>query len=245
MGIRRGERGEAATKAIEFGHRKYHGGRSLRLAGFMRWLHASRDPFKLHFPPSSSSKTVIIHRPNTPPSLDLKFPGTTPLGARNMSVINTPQPWLLTLPAERHLSIASHLSWWDVYALRLSCRQLHALIPPLTTLPQYNGNWKQYWWFEPLKASFLVLSNNLKVCDRCPTIENTSDAPFITWVEQGLYDAESKSYVRKYPDRPAEVWNLCEICDKNLEGNQNHDWCCRWTGGMKYCGQCCPQMQRI
>lgn len=157
---------------------------------------------------------------------------------------NISQPLLLTLPAELHLTIASYLPWWDVYALRLSCRQLHAILPPLTTLPKYNGNWKQYWWFERLKTSFLVLSNNLKVCDRCPTIEDKSDAPFTNWVERGIYDAERKSYVRKFPDRPAEVWSLCETCDKNLEGNQNHDWCCRWTRGMKYCGQCCPQMQR-
>lgn len=157
---------------------------------------------------------------------------------------STPQSPLLALPTELHLAIASHLPWWDAYAFRLSCRQLHRLLPALITLPKYDGNWKQYWWFEPLKASFLVSSNNLKVCDRCPTIENKSDAPFTTWIEKGIYNLESKLYVRKDPARPAELWNLCETCDKNLEGNQNHDWCCRWTRGMRYCGQCCPQMQR-
>ena len=38
---------------------------------------------------------------------------------------------LLSLPTELHHAIAQHLSWWDIYALRLTCRLMNSLLPPL------------------------------------------------------------------------------------------------------------------
>lgn len=157
---------------------------------------------------------------------------------------DTALPPILALPSELHLAIASHLPWWDVYSLRLVCRQMHTLLPPLTTLPKYK-HFEQNWWKDPLTASFLVQSNNLNVCTHCPTIENATEAPFTAWYEQGLYVHEKRCRVRQFPHRAPEVWSLCDKCDKSLQDDQSNNWCCAWKKGEPACNRCNPHMRRI
>lgn len=154
------------------------------------------------------------------------------------------QPPMLSLPPELHLAIASYLPWWDVYALRLTCRPMYAILPPLTELPRYLYH-HQYWMKDPLTASFFVRSNNLIVCHHCPNICHGS-SKFVKWVERGVYNQERKEFFRENSLLPAEEWKLCVRCDKNLQDQQNDNWCCRWKSGSESaCSYCSSQMHRI
>lgn len=85
--------------------------------------------------------------------------------------MSTKQPLttFMTLPPELHLSIASHLFFHDVYALRQTSRYFCGLLPLLTQIPLYDRDHidELETQLVELETSFFGRSNGLLYCGKC------------------------------------------------------------------------------
>lgn len=113
-----------------------------------------------------------------------------------------PQSSFLTLPPELHLCITSYLPWWDVYALRLACRDLYALLPALTStwreVPYLDINNRDF------GDSFFLASNNLIQCSSCQRLYRRANRYEWKGISRDIWEG---------PLLPKMGWRHCSRCD--------------------------------
>lgn len=141
---------------------------------------------------------------------------------------------LLSLPPELHLSIISYLSWWDTYALRLTCHRFHALL--VLPLKQHTITYGDK-FNQDFRTSFFIRNNDLNICNGCMIVCHASECH--EWTED-----ESRREVKR-KDIPVYHWMLCKSCDQNQQLRRATNWCCGDGRSPYPCSHCNEDMLRV
>ena len=152
---------------------------------------------------------------------------------------------LLILPAELHLAIAQNLDWWDIYALRFTCRLMNSLLPHL----KVHGDLPSLELSFEIRNSYTIPMSRFKElcqsasfpavypwCQLSRTTAQLRDSFYMA--NQGYYicfgcgsikdDGEwyewRRNEMRRVEPRgshgkgmPWRVWQRCKSCDEELQ----------------------------
>lgn len=151
---------------------------------------------------------------------------------------------LLSLPTELHFEISKYLHWWDIYSLRLTCRLMDYVLPPLRdhgNLPSIELSIEKRFSIPAVEELLVHRSAHEAIIPRYITSTSGTAAPLIDsfYMEnQGYYicfgcgsikdDKEwyewraNDKRLYEWPENlkkgfPWKAWQRCGNCDEVLQ----------------------------